>query len=176
MTEKKTPDASNVPFMKVNMQYVKDLSFENPNSPKSLLQIKDNPEINFQVDLNAQKLNEDNYEVSLNLTAKAHSKDDKEFIIFITELVYAGLFTLKNIPQEKIEEVLLIQCPHILFPFARRIIADTTRDGGFPPLMMEPIDFASLYMNKLESKKSSGGNDAVEKNVAAPTKNKTTKH
>lgn len=136
-------------------QYVKDLSFENPGAPQSLQDFgKERPNIDISVNVNAARIGEEGYEVTLNISASA-SHDDKQR--FLVELVYAGLFGIRNMPQETLEAFLLIECPRILFPFARRIIADATRDGGFPPLLMEPIDFQVLYQKHLESKKAPEG-------------------
>ena len=138
----------NTSQVSLNFQYVKDLSFENPHAPLSLTKISQQPNIDFNIDINAQKFEEDNYEVTLSITAKATDKADDKYTIFITELKYAGLFTIKEDNESKIEEVLLVHCPNLLFPFARRIVADTTRDGAFPPLMMQPVNFLQLYLNK----------------------------
>jgi preprotein translocase subunit SecB len=131
------------PQVIINAQYIKDLSFENPKSPVSLANIKNAPKIDLNIDINVQKATEDNYEVTLNITTKATNEGDT---LFAVELAYSGLFTLTNIPDEaQKEQILLIYCPSLIFPFARRVIADVTRDGGFQPLMINPIDFASLY-------------------------------
>ena len=130
------------PQIQVNAQYVKDLSFENPNAPQILLQPgTGQPKIDVSVDVQARAGGENRYEVELRINASAVRADTKAFVV---EVVYAGIFTLLNVPQEAIRLVCLIECPRLLFPFARRIIADCTRDGGFPPLMLEPIDFALL--------------------------------
>ncbi len=135
-------------------QYVKDLSFENPHSPQSLLPTKEKPKIEVSIDLKANKLQDDLYETAISISTKAEAKDGTLFLI---ELVYAGLFAISNLPEERLEPVLFIDAPFILFPFARRVIADITRDGGFPPLMLEPIDFAQMYQEKkkLQQKKAS---------------------
>jgi preprotein translocase subunit SecB len=129
----------------MNGQYVKDLSFENPNAPMSLTQQKSAPKIEIALNLEAQAMPENVYEIVIKITATATAEDSN---LFVMELSYAGLFTLNNIPEDQKELVLLIHCPSLLFPFARRIIADTTRDGGFQPLMLDPIDFASLYQQR----------------------------
>lgn len=129
----------------VNTQYVKDLSFENPLAPASLGMPKNKPNIDLSIDIKAQALQEKTYEVVLHITAKAVS-DDKP--LFIVDLAYAGIFTLNGIEEKDKEPILLVYCPNMLFPFARRIIADVTRDGGFPPLMVDPVDFFSLYQQK----------------------------
>lgn len=127
----------------VKGQYIKDLSFENPNAPHSLLAINDKPAIDVNVDLKAQKLQETIYEMTMHISARATLEGRTMFLV---DLAYAGIFQLTGIPDDKIEPVMLVDCPFVLFPFARRVIADITRDGGFPPLMLDPIDFQSLYL------------------------------
>ncbi len=124
-------------------QYVKDLSFENPGAPGALTQ---RPQVDFGVDLQARRLDNDHFEVELKMRANA-TIDAKP--VFLMELIYAGLFRLENVPEDVLQQVLLIEAPHILFPFARRIVADVVRDGGMPPMMIEPIDFAALYRAKM---------------------------
>ncbi len=131
-----------LPQVSILTQYVKDLSFENPNAPQSL-QGGEQPRIEINVNVNARKAGDEMFEVELKIGAKAMIG---EGVGFIVELLYAGLFGLKHVPEEALEPFLIMEAPRLLFPFARRIIADCTRDGGFPPLMLEPIDFASLYM------------------------------
>ncbi len=142
--ESKAPEA--LPFINVNAQYVKDLSFENPQAPKSLAPAEKAPVISVNLDVQAKALGKDLYEVELMVRAEA--KRD-EAVLFIVDLRYAGLFTLHNIPESSHSEVLLIEGPRMLFPFARAIVADATREGGFPPLMINPIDFAALFRMKL---------------------------
>ncbi|MEI6187793.1 MAG: protein-export chaperone SecB [Alphaproteobacteria bacterium] len=144
MTSKKTtPETTAQPQVIINAQYIKDLSFESPKSPLSLVNIKTAPKIDLSVDINVQKATENDYEVTLKINAKANNEADN---LFVVELLYSGMFSLTNIPDEaQKEQVLLIYCPSLIFPFARRVIADVTRDGGFQPLMINPIDFASLY-------------------------------
>jgi len=137
------------PQVGILAQYVKDLSFENPNAPQSL-QMQGQPKIEINVNVNARSGGQDMYEVELKIDASARSPDDK--LAFQVELLYAGLFRLAGAPQEAIEPFLIVEAPRILFPFARRVIADAVRDGGFPPLMLEPIDFGGLYMQQLESR------------------------
>jgi preprotein translocase subunit SecB len=121
-------------------QYVKDLSFENPGAP--LTNPAMGPQIDLGVDLQARKLSQDRFEVELKLRVSAQAEQKPLFLI---ELVYAGLLAVQSAPEEFLQQILLIDVPHLLFPFARRIIADAIRDGGMPPLMLEPIDFAALY-------------------------------
>lgn len=146
MTTKKTKAETETnlqPQVIINAQYVKDLSFESPKSPLSLVNIKTAPKIDLSVDINVQKATENDYEVTLKINAKANNEEDN---LFVVELLYSGLFSLTNIPDDaQKEQILLIYCPSLIFPFARRVIADVTRDGGFQPLMINPIDFASLY-------------------------------
>lgn len=133
---------ADAPRVQVVGQYIKDLSFENPGVPNSLAA---RPQIELSVDLQARQLEREHFEVELRLRVNAKAEDKA---LFLLELVYAGLFQLQNIPDEIRQQVLLIEAPHILFPFVRRIVADVVRDGGMPPLMIEPIDFAALYRAK----------------------------
>lgn len=145
------------PRVQVVGQYIKDLSFENPSAPSNLTS---RPQIELGVDLQARQLEREHYEVELKLRVSA-SADNKP--TFMLELVYAGLFHLQNIPDEVRSQVLLIDGPQILFPFARRIVADMVRDGGMPPLMIEPIDFAALFRAKameMQQMRTSGQADA----------------
>ena len=138
--------ASPAPQMKILGQYLKDLSFENPNAPQSLNTQANQPEISISVNVNARTISPTDFEVELHLDAKA-SHNDK--VVFAAELLYAGVFRLENIPQEALHPVVLIECPRMLFPFARQVLADATRNGGFPPLMLDPIDFAAMYQKRL---------------------------
>ncbi|WP_448579154.1 protein-export chaperone SecB [Thermaurantiacus sp.] len=131
-------------------QYVKDLSFENPNSPGSLQQTGQ-PKLDVSVNLNARAGGNDMYEVELRIGASA--KAESGMVMFAVELVYAGLFRLTGAPQEAIEPFLMVEAPRILFPFARRVIADAVRDGGFAPLMLDPIDFGGLYIQQLDARR-----------------------
>jgi preprotein translocase subunit SecB len=132
----------------INAQYVKDFSFESPNAPFSLTS-KETPSINLGVDVQISTLQDSVYEVSLVIRAEAKAKEN---LMFLAELTYAGAFTL-NVSDEERDGVLLVYCPNILFPFARRIIADATRDGGFPPLMLDPVDFTRLFQQHIEKAK-----------------------
>jgi len=142
-----TPGPQNPPqaaqSFSVKGQYIKDMSFENPHAPHSLMAVQAKPAIDINVDLKAQKLQEGIYELTLYVSARAVAEGNT---LFLVELAYAGIFQLFNIPEERIQPLLLIDCPFVMFPFARRVIADVTRDGGFPPLMLDPIDFHSLYV------------------------------
>lgn len=134
------------PTLNVLAQYVKDLSFENPNAPQSLAAAGKAPNIQININVNARTLSESNYEVELALEAKAAAEDK---VVFNIELTYAGIFRVENVPQESLQPIMLVECPRILFPFARQIVATASRDGGFPPLMVDPIDFAALYRQRM---------------------------
>ncbi len=125
----------------VNAQYIKDLSFENPRAPHSLTQQATPPAVDINVDVNAQNLSPDTYEVVL--TVKASAKINGE-ALFILELAYGAVVTAQNMSRDMLPSVLLVETPRLMFPFARNIVADATRDGGFPPLMINPIDFTEL--------------------------------
>ncbi len=135
------------PSMRILGQYLKDLSFENPNAPQTLGQQATQPDINISVNVNAKNLAPTDFEVELHLDAKATVQ---EKVIFNAELIYAGTFRLENFPQQMMHPAVLIECPRLLFPFARQILAEATRNGGFPPLMLDPIDFAAMYQKRLQ--------------------------
>ncbi|MFO1088884.1 MAG: protein-export chaperone SecB [Hyphomicrobiales bacterium] len=140
------------PSMKVIVQYLKDLSFENPNAPQSMT-LQTQPEINIAVNVNAKPMGQPtDFEVELHLEAKATNQGR---VVFAADLLYAGVFRLENIPKEALHPIVLIECPRMLFPFARQILADATRSGGFPPLMLDPIDFASMYQRRLAEQQKS---------------------
>jgi len=126
-------------------QFIKDLSFENPNVEKLLSGPGENPNMKLEVNVNARRMNEDLYESAIDFTAHATNQTGT---IYQLEVVYAGIFQIKNIPEEALEPFLLINCPALLFPYLRRLASDLTREGGFPPLLLDPIDFASLYMRR----------------------------
>jgi len=125
----------------INAQYIKDLSFENPRAPNSLRQQTTPPAVEINVDVKAQGLAPENYEVVLTVKASAKAAEETLFII---ELVYGAVVTVRNVAQEMVSSIMLVETPRLMFPFARNIIAETTRDGGFPPLMINPIDFGEL--------------------------------
>jgi preprotein translocase subunit SecB len=134
------------PQLNVLAQYIKDLSFENPNAPQSLMGGQQ-PQINIQVNVSANPLSETDIEVSLRLEGKAEHQSK---VLFNFELDYGGVFRIQNVPQESLQAVVLIECPRLLFPFAREIVANAVRNGGFPPLLLDPIDFVALYRQKME--------------------------
>jgi len=139
------PTPQNAPSLQCLAQYTKDFSFENPNAPRSLQPQQQTPNIAIQVNVNAKPLTLGDIEVELMIEGKAGEAPN---LIFAFELVYGGVFRLTNIPQENVHPVIMIECPRLLFPFGRQIIADAVRQGGFPPLFIDPIDFASLYQQK----------------------------
>lgn len=136
--------ADTLPAAGMISQYVKDLSFENPNAP-AIYQNQTAPEINVQFDIAAAQVGEDVHEVTLKVEVRAVIG---ETTAFVTELSYAGLFGLRNVPEEHVRPFLLGEGPRLLFPFARRVVADAIRDGGFPPLVLEPIDFNGLFQQQ----------------------------
>lgn len=143
-----TDGAGPSPQLNVLAQYIKDLSFENPHAPQSLAPQEKTPNISIQVNVNARQLNDTDFEVGLQIEGDAR---DGSNVLFQFELDYAGVFKLQNIPQPEIHPIIMIECPRLLFPFARQIIADSVRNGGFPPLLLEPIDFVGLYRQRSAS-------------------------
>jgi preprotein translocase subunit SecB len=137
----------NSPAAGLILQYIKDLSFENPNAP-AVYQWQGQPQIDVQFNIGANEAGDDVHEVILKIDIRAAAADK---VAFQVELSYAGLFGLRNIPEDQVQPFLLAEAPRLLFPFARRVVADVVRDGGFPPLMLDPIDFAALYMAQAES-------------------------
>ena len=145
----------------VNLQYVKDLSFEVPGAPAIFMTPQGQPQVNLNLDVQARRLdpNQHIYEVVLTIKAEAQptqapaqngqaAPPAPSGPVFIAELAYAGVFTLTGIPDNTIEPVLLVECPRLLFPFARNILADVTRDGGFPPVLLQPLDFVALWQSR----------------------------
>lgn len=131
-------------------QYVKDFSFENPNAP-AIYQSQVTPAVDIQFNIASAQVGEEVYEVTLKIEVKAQHESQ---VAFLVDLSYAGLFGMRNVPQEAIEPFLLAEAPRILFPFARRVLADAVRDGSFPPLMLEPLDFAGIYQAQLEQRQA----------------------
>ena len=142
------PQPGQQPTFKILGQYLKDFSFENPNAPGSLAPQTKQPDINIAVNVNAKNLGPADFEVELHLEAKA-TGDGK--VMFAADLLYAGIFRLENFPANMLHPAVLIECPRMLFPFARQILADATRNGGFPPLMLDPIDFGNMYQKRLQA-------------------------
>jgi preprotein translocase subunit SecB len=135
------------PQLNVLAQYIKDLSFENPNAPRSIQPQQQQPKINVQINVNAKPLAENDFEVELKIEGRAELPNN---FLFSFDLLYAGVFRIQNVPQDSVGAIVMIECPRLLFPFARAIIADAVRNGGFPPLMIDPVDFVSLYRQRVE--------------------------
>jgi len=135
-----------MPQIGVLAQYMKDFSFENPNAPRSMQPSGQPPTINIQVNVDAAPMSATDYEVTLRLEGKAEAQGA---LLFGFELVFAGVFRIQNVPPESLQPIVLIECPRLLFPFAREIIATTVRNGGFAPLLLDPIDFVALYRQRL---------------------------
>jgi preprotein translocase subunit SecB len=133
------------PQLTVVSQYIKDFSFENPNAPKSLAGRQEQPQIGIQINVGANPLSENDIEVVIKLDGKAEAGAT---LLFRFELEFAGVFRIRNVPQESMNPV-VIECPRLLFPFAREIIATAVRNGGFPPLLLDPVDFVGLYRQKM---------------------------
>ena len=150
--EQPAGNGDNLPQVGVIAQYVKDFSFENPNAP-SVYQWQSQPQMDVQFNIGSAPVGQDVHEVALKIDISAKHPEGTSFQI---ELVYAGLFALRNIPQEQLQPFLLAEAPRILFPFARRIISDATIDSGFPPLLLDPIDFAGLYMQRAAQQQAEG--------------------
>ena len=142
-----TPPEAAAPQLNVLAQYTKDLSFENPNAPASLAPQASAPQINIQINVGANNVAQNEFEVTLSVEGKAENGGKT---IFSFELAYAGVFRIQNVPQENLHPLIMIECPRLLFPFAREIIASAVRDGGFPPLMLDPVDFVGLYRQNME--------------------------
>lgn len=145
------------PQIRLNVQYIKDLSFEAPNAPEVFLKQNQQPQISVGVDIDARRIEGAVFEVVLKLNVEAKRDDEPVFII---ELAYGTVCTLMNFPQEQMEAPLLIEVPRMAFPFARRVIADVTQDGGFPPLMLDPIDFVRLYQQNKANQRA--GEEAAQ--------------
>ena len=148
------PETDGRGALSVNAQFIKDLSFESPNVLRIMSQPGTQPpEVSFNLGVQAASVGPDSFEVTL--TVRAEAKRDG-VTAFLIELAYAGVFTITGIPQDQLEPILFIEAPRLLFPFARAIVADLTRDGGYSPLMLNPIDFVDLYQRKLAERQASG--------------------
>jgi preprotein translocase subunit SecB len=154
MTDTANPPqgAETAPRFGLNAQYTKDLSFEHPMAPRSF-SMNAAPQISVNVGTQAERVNDTLFEVTLRILCEAKHGEETAFVV---DLYYAGLFTLANIPQEHMEPLLLVEAPRLLFPFARRIVADATRDGGMPPLMLDPIDFLQQYQRSKQAEAEGG--------------------
>lgn len=155
---------ADAPRLNVVTQYVKDLSFENPEGPRPIGNRDQGSRINVGINVNARRLTDTDMEVSIKFEASAK---DQEKTVFAAELLYAGIFRFTNVPEAQIEPLSMIECPRLLFPFARQILADATRNGGFPPLLLDPVDFTAMYRERLKQRGTGG--EAGAPNVPPPT-------
>ena len=145
--------ADTAPSAGLISQYIKDLSFENPNAP-GIYQIEQTPDVNVQFDIQANQVADEVHEVTLKIEVRAETQGN---VAFLVELAYAGLFGLRNVPDDALQPFLLGEGPRLLFPFARRVVADAIRDGGFPPLLLDPVDFNGLYYQQLAAQQEQQG-------------------
>ncbi len=159
------PQPGNAPSMNLVGQYIRDLSFENPGAPGTLLAGGANPAFNVSISVGVKKQNEEIYAVELTLLAKANRD---ETVLFNVELVYGGIFRLKNVPEAQLSPLLMVECPRLIFPFARQVLASVTQQGGFPPLMMEPVDFSAIYRQNLAKLAAQGGAAAAPAETGKP--------
>ncbi len=136
-------DPQAAPSLTVLAQYLKDLSFENPRAP-AVYQSNATPKIDVNVDVQGRGLNPNQYEIELSVAARANRETGEA--MFVVEAAYAGVFEIVNVPRDQLEMVMMVECPRLLFPFLRQIVADATRNGNFPPLLLEPIDFMGIYI------------------------------
>jgi preprotein translocase subunit SecB len=146
------------PPLVLNIQYTKDLSFEVPNAPAIYTVLRSAPSVSINLDVQVRRIQEDQSVFEVTLAARAEATitppegtangEEKPMVVFIADIAYAGIFTLNGIPENQQEPILLVECPRLLFPFARNILADVTRDGGFPPVMLGPIDFVGLWQSR----------------------------
>lgn len=141
------------PQLMINAQYIKDLSFENPRAPQSLIQPKGQPNVALDVDVKARNLATELFEVLLTISAEAKVEEET---VFVVQLTYAGVVTVRNAAPDVVGGLLFIETPRLLFPFARSIISNATRDGGFPPLLVNPIDFAELVRREQAKQAAEG--------------------
>jgi preprotein translocase subunit SecB len=153
------PAAEARPQFRALMQYVRDMSFENPGAPGSLRPGQPQPQIQLNIDLGARRVDAEADEVSMRIRATGKRGEET---VFIAELLYAGLFAFRNMSDTDRQVMHMIECPRLLFPFARQILADMTRDGGFPAVVLEPIDFASLYRARLQRQQEEAGTGGQE--------------
>ena len=140
------PPQQTGPQLSVLGQYIKDFSFENPNAPRSLAPKETQPAINIQINVGVGQLAPTDFEVALKLEGKAEAEG---LVLFAFDLTFAGVFRIQNVPQEHLHPLVMIECPRLLFPFAREIVGTAVRNGGFAPLLLAPVDFVALYQQRL---------------------------
>ena len=164
--------AATAPTLQLVGQYVRDLSFENPGAPGSILTGTGTPNFNVAINVGVKKQADDMFAVELTLTAKA---ERAEAVLFNVELVYGGVFRIKGANDQQMAPMLMIECPRLIFPFARQVLAQVTQQGGFPPLMMEPVDFTQIYRQNIQrlAQQNAGasGTDALQSAEAPALKN-----
>jgi preprotein translocase subunit SecB len=162
MSETAQAPQQTTPPLVVNLQYVKDLSFEVPGAPMIYTTLRQPPRVEINLDVQARRVTEgqNSFEVAIAIRAEAFdpatAAGPEAARVFLADLVYAGVFTLTGIPEASVEPVLLVECPRLLFPFARDVLATATRDGGFPPVLLQPIDFLVLWQNRRAQGAASG--------------------
>lgn len=150
----KNPENAARPEFRMQKMFIKDISFENPNAPEVYITPqKSEPKVELNLNLNHTSLDNDHYEVTLQIYAKVATKDDEK-TLFILEIEHSGIFLIRNVPQEHIEMVLGVDCPTLLFPFTRQIVSQVTVDGGFSPFLMEPVNFMALFQNAKAKKEA----------------------
>jgi len=152
-----TNGADNQPTIGLITQYVKDLSFENPNAPQ-VYQWQEQPEIDIQFNISSEKAADDVYEMALKIEVKAKAAQGTAFAV---DLIYGALFGIRNVPEDQIQPFLYAEAPRLTFPFARRVLADAVRDGGFPPLLLDPVDFGGLYMQQAQAREAAESEPAA---------------
>jgi preprotein translocase subunit SecB len=150
-------------------QYIRDLSFENPGAPATNMTGGPNPTFNVSINVSVKKQSDDVYAVELLLNAKATRETN---VLFNVELAYGGVFRLRNVPEAQLAPLLMVECPRLIFPFARQVLASTVQQGGFPPLMMEPVDFQALYLQNLRNLQAAQQKQAETKAESAPVSDK----
>jgi preprotein translocase subunit SecB len=159
MAEQAAADAQGsqeAPILRMQKMYIKDFSFENPNSPEIFRASQNSePKVELNLQLNNKKVGEDHWEVALEINAKVVSKEEESRVLFILEIEHAAVFFLKNIPEQHMPMVLGVECPTLLFPFTRQIISQISVDGGFMPFLMEPVNFMALFQNAQKNKEES---------------------
>ena len=154
MSEQNT-NQEELPVFRMQKMYIKDLSFESPNAPQIFLARDQEPKVDFNLQLNNQKMDDDHWEVSITITAKVLDRNADDTVMFVVEIEHGAVFLMKNIPAEHLQRVLAVDCPLMLFPFTRQIVSQVSVDGGFMPFLMEPINFVALYENAQRKDKDS---------------------
>lgn len=151
-----TEQTKETPMLRMQKMYIKDVSFENPNAPEIYRDTqKSEPKVELNLQLSNKKVSDDHWEVSIEINAKVVTKEDEPRILFILEIEHAGVFFLKNVPEQHMALVLGVECPTLLFPFTRQVVSQVSVDGGFMPFLMEPINFMALFQNAQKNKEES---------------------